>query len=227
MDFTYKLKVKEFCVLTFLIVFGSFICFGQLEIDTKKADSKQTLVELSLIVTDKENNFVGDIKKEEISLFLDGKEKSIDSIEQKTSPVIYVMAIDNSGSLRFLFNDILNAAKSIIGQNKEKDFTALMRFVSKDKIQITEKFSSDENYLHSQLNLFQVEGGQTALIDAIYKSVQIVARQKGVGEDYRRTVVVISDGEDRESDNTKAQLIDLLKKEKMQIFFIGLIEACA
>ena len=178
---------------------------------------------INLIVTDKENNFVGDMKKEEIALFIDGKEHSNFLIDKQTSPLIYVLAVDSSGSMRSIFGDILNSAKIMVSQNNQNDLTLLMRFISSDKIQVTDKFSSDEKYLHSNLNLFAVEGGQTAVIDAIFKSVQTVAEQEGVGEDYRRSVVVVSDGEDRDSLNTQEQLIKLLQKEKVQIFFIGLI----
>jgi len=178
---------------------------------------------INLIVTDKENNFVGDMKKEEIALFIDGKEQSNFLIDKQTSPLIYVLAVDSSGSMRSIFGDILNSAKIMVSQNNQNDLTLLMRFISSDKIQVADKFSSDEKYLHSNLNLFAVEGGQTAVIDAIFKSVQTVAEQEGVGEDYRRSVVVVSDGEDRDSLNTQEQLIKLLQKEKVQIFFVGLI----
>ena len=178
---------------------------------------------IDLIITDKENNFVSDIKKEELTLYVDGKAQTDFSIEMQTSPLLYVLAVDNSGSMRVIFGDLIDGGKVIISQNSKNDLTLLMRFISRDKIQVTEKFSSDTKYLHANLDNFFIEGGQTALVDAIYKSAQILAEQDGVGADYRRSIVVISDGEDRESEKTEAQLLELLKKEKVQVFFIGLI----
>ena len=215
-------SIKESFILTLLVIFSSLICFGQTESSVKKNDTQSPSEKINLIVTDKEDNVVNNLTKEEISLFIDGKEETNFTLEKETIPLLFMISVDNSGSLRLLLDDMLKTTKSIIEQNKQKDLTALMRFVSTDKIQITEKFSSDKDYLYRKLDLFVVEGGQTALIDAIYKSVQIVAGQTGGETNYRRAVVVISDGEDRKSLYKQEQLTELLKKENVQVFFIGL-----
>lgn len=213
---------KKTFTLILLIIFSSLICLGQEENPDKKVDSQSSSKEISLIVTDKNYNAVGNVAKNEIALFIDGKEQTNFTLLKETAPLLYMISIDNSGSMRMGFDDILNGAKSIVNQNNQKDLTALMRFVSADIIQITDKFSSDKEYLHNNLDLFAVEGGQTALIDAIYNSVEIVAKQSGVENEYRRAVIVISDGEDRASSHNEKQLLELLRKEKVQVFFIGL-----
>ena len=97
-------------------------CFGQ--------DSPRFQGELNLIITDKNNNFVGDITRDEITFLVDGKEQNIVSIEKQTLPLIYVLAVDSSGSMRTIFKDILNAGKSIVSRNNQNDLTLLMRFIS-------------------------------------------------------------------------------------------------
>ncbi len=217
-----KLIFKDLSILILLTVFSGFICLAQ---DIKEDQNNTNAVKsiINLIVTDKNNNFINNLGKEDISVFIDGQEQTNFTLETDKLPLLYMISADNSGSMRFLWNDIRNSVKKIIGQNKPEDLTALMRFVSFDKIQITDKFSSDEKYLFSKLDLFQIEGGQTALIDAVYDSVKIVADQKGVSDNYRRTVVVISDGEDRNSKNTAKQLSKLLIESNVQVFFIGLV----
>ncbi|MGI8669174.1 MAG: VWA domain-containing protein [Aridibacter sp.] len=219
-----KIKIKILYLSILLIIFANFPTLSQEKVDKPNSIPKQKLEKLNLVITDKEGNFISDLNKDEISLFIDGKEQPIETLEMIEKPLIYILSIDNSGSLRFEIDEILKSAKSLVSQNNENDLAALMRFISRDKIQITDKFTSDKKYLHSYLDLFKVEGGQTALVDAIYKSVQLVAEQTAIGNNYRRAVIVISDGEERNSDKSEKDLVKLLEKENVQVIFISLVE---
>ena len=213
MQRSYKLKAEILLIFFLLILLTAFE--GLARTETK----------INLIAVDKSGDLVSGLAKEEISVFIDGKEQPNFVLEKETLPLIYMIALDNSGSMRLLIDDIKEAARILIEQNQPEDLTSLMRFVSSDKIQMLEKFSSDKNYLLSKFEMFYAEGGQTALTDAIYKSVQAVAAQPNKdGKNYRRIVVVVSDGEDRASAYTMQQLKELLNKENVQIFFVGLIE---
>lgn len=219
---SHKFKIENCLVLLLVFAFGNLICFAQNEKNVENPENKTVESKFNLIVTDKDNNFVTDLGEEDISVLIDGKQLSEFSLEKETAPLFYMLAMDNSGSLRLQFENIINSVKTIIKKNKPEDLTALLRFVSKDTIQTTGKFSNDQNYLFRNLDNFFVEGGQTALIDAIYKSIQIVNDQKGVSDGSRRIVLVISDGEDRDSDHSQEQLLQLLQNSDVQIFFIGL-----
>lgn len=98
-----------------------------------------------------------------------------------------------------------------------------MRFVGKDNIRTTSSFSKNKAYLKSQLNNFYIEGGQTAVIDAIFQAVKMANEQKGVTAIYQRAVIVISDGEDRDSTNSEKQLFELIKGANVRVFFVGLV----
>ncbi len=176
-----------------------------------------------LIGVDQSNRIVADIKKEDIEVRVNGVVYSNFSISVEPSPLLYILSLDSSGSMRFQFGDIINASKTIIDQNSNDDATLLMRFVDIKKIKITEKFTSDKGFLLKNLNNFVVGGGRTALVEAIYKSVQILAGQKG-RPDHQRTLIIFSDGEDRRSIQSEDQLYELLKKEQIPVFFIGLLE---
>ena len=179
---------------------------------------------INLNISYKDGTALRDVKKDEIIVAVDGKRINEFDLEFKPQPAAYVLAIDNSGSLREIFPDLMKSARTIHRRDAENDVVLLMRFVSKDKIQIAEKFSSDPAYLDAKLAMFQVEGGQTALIDAIYKAVQIVAGQSTLGKEYRRAVIVLSDGEDRDSQNSLEALRNLIAQENVQVFFVGLTE---
>ena len=206
---------------TLIIIWSGLGSFGQ-GISNAPKTAEPQINNLSLLITDKDNKFVTGIGKEELSIFVDGKELVVESIAQKASPIIYIMAVDNSGSMHPIMAALIEAASAMIKTN-DGDFVAIMRFVSKDKISITPAFSKDPKYLMSVIDGFYNEGGQTALTDAIFESVKVVSEQKGVGEGFEREVVVFSDGEDRISDHKEAELKDLLRQVNVRVFFVGLI----
>jgi Ca-activated chloride channel family protein len=75
------------------------------------------------------------------------------------------------------------------------------------------------------LDSFYVEGGQTAIIDAVYLSAEHVSEyRKGDETDRRRrALIVITDGEDRNSFYKQEQLFARLREEDVQIFVIGFV----
>lgn len=207
---------------TAFLLLSRLVCNGQTE-PPKNKPTQQESTEIAFTVIDKENNFVGDIQKEELVLLIDGKGQPISSVELVSSPILYVLAVDNSGSLRMIFDTLMSTAVSIVDENREEDLTALMRFVGKDNIRTTPNFSKNKTYLKSQLNNFYIEAGKTAVIDAVFQGVKMANEQTGVTADYQRAVIVISDGEDRDSSNTEKLLLELIRDSTVRVFFVGLI----
>lgn len=69
--------------------------------------------------------------------------------------------------------------------------------------------------------MLYVEGGETAVIDAVYVTAQRISQTKREAGDRRRAMILITDGEDRDSYYKKERLIELLRKENVQIFVKG------
>ena len=179
---------------------------------------------ITLGITDNEGTVIRDVVKDELIVTVNDKQVTDFDLEFQPRPSAFVLAVDNSGSLRQIFGDVTKSAQAIYRQKTDRNLVLLMRFISKDKIQTAEKFTSDTVYLDEKMALFGLEGGQTALVDAIYKAVELVSKQGGIGDKHRRAVIVISDGEDRDSANTLQALQDLIAKENVQVFFLGLTE---
>src|SRR5688500_13493499 len=114
---------------------------------------------------------------------------------------------------------------SIIGANKPGDETFLVRFISSDKIETVQDFTANKEMLMDGLDSFYVEGGQTAVVDAIYLSAEHVSqyRKGDDGDRRRRALIVITDGEDRNSFYKQEQLFARLREEDVQIFVIGFV----
>ncbi len=181
------------------------------------------IVNLSLIVTDKDNKGVNSISRDQISVFEGKIEQTILSIEPDERPVDLVLAIDSSGSFRPLINSALEAARLFILNRRPVDQIAVVRFVSSNIIEKTQEFTTDNATLLKSLDQIYLEKGQSAVIDALYVSTQYVAEHNNSNEDRRRVVVIITDGEDRNSYYKEEHLLKLLREQEVQVFILGLV----
>jgi Ca-activated chloride channel homolog len=183
------------------------------------------LVTLNVRVIDRNNRPINNIGKNEFKVYEDGVLQPIFSFTQEEVPVIYGLAVDTSGSLRPQFNQVIDAAKTIINSNKVGDETFLERFISSDKIETVQDFTPIKDTLLDGLDNLYIEGGQTAVIDGVYLAAEHVAEyKKGSGDDRRRrALIVVTDGEDRASYYSQEQLFQHLREEDVQIYVIGFV----
>jgi Ca-activated chloride channel homolog len=183
------------------------------------------LVQLHVRVIDRNNRPIDNVRQNEFHVFEDGVSQSIEYFTREEVPISYGLAVDSSGSLRSQLQSVIDAGKTIVNSNKPGDETFLIRFISSDKIDIVQDFTSHKDLLMDGLDSFYIEGGQTAVIDAVYLAAEHVSEYKRGGEDdrRRRALIVITDGEDRTSFYKQEQLFARLREEDVQIFVIGFI----
>ena len=183
------------------------------------------LVELHVRVIDRNNRPINNVPKEHFHIFEDGVPQTIEMFTREDVPISYGLAVDTSASLRTQIQSVIDAGKTIVNSNKPGDETFLVRFVSSDKIQTEQDFTPNKELLMDALDNLYVEGGQTAVIDAVYLSAEHVSDYKKGDESdrRRRALIVITDGEDRSSFYKQEQLFARLREEDVQIFVIGFI----
>lgn len=183
------------------------------------------LVSLNVRVIDRNNRPIGNIRQEELNVFENGVPQPIFSFSKEEVPVSYGLAVDTSGSLRSQLAQVIEAGKTIINSNKPGDETFLVRFISSDKIEQVLDFTSNKDDLIDSIDTFYTEGGQTAVVDAVYVSSEHVAQyKKGNDNDRRRrALIVVTDGEDRGSQYKQEELFERLREEDVQIYVIGFV----
>jgi Ca-activated chloride channel homolog len=183
------------------------------------------LVQLHVRVIDRNNRPINDVPQNAFHVFEDGVAQSIETFSREEVPISYGLAVDTSGSLRSQLQSVIDAGKTIINANKPGDETFLVRFISSDKIETVQDFTASKDLLQDGLDSFYVEGGQTAIIDAVYLSAEHVSEYKkgDEGDRRRRALIVITDGEDRNSFYKQEQLFSKLREEDVQIFVIGFV----
>jgi Ca-activated chloride channel family protein len=183
------------------------------------------LVTLNVRVIDRNNRPIDNVGQNEFHVFEDGVAQPIESFTREEVPISYGLAVDTSGSLRSQLQAVIDAGKSIINSNKAGDETVLVRFISSDKIETVQDFTPNKDLLMDGMDSLYVEGGQTAVIDAVYLTAEHVAEyKKGNDSDRRRrALIVITDGEDRNSFYKEPQLFQRLREEDVQIYVIGFV----
>jgi Ca-activated chloride channel family protein len=183
------------------------------------------LVNLHVRVIDRNNRPIDRITQGEFHVYEDGVAQPIEYFTTEEVPISYGLAVDTSGSLRSQLQSVIDAGKTIINANKPGDETFLVRFISSDKIETVQDFTDKRDLLLDGLDSFYVEGGQTAIIDAVYLSAEHVSEYKkgNDGDRRRRALIVITDGEDRNSFYKQEQLFARLREDDVQIFVIGFI----
>jgi len=180
-------------------------------------------VQLSLIVTDSKNKSVNTIRKEDIHLTEDKVEQTVLGLASDERPVDLVLAIDSSNSLRSLMRTVFETASLVIVNRRPEDEILLLRFISSDKIQKVTNFTRDGDELVAGLRKIEIEAGQSAVVDALYVSASTFADFNKTSPDRRKVVVIITDGEDRNSYYKQEAMIKNLRQSDVQVFALGLV----
>jgi len=184
------------------------------------------LVNLNVRVIDRTNRPINTLTQNDFKVFEDNVLQPIEFFSRSEVPTNYALVIDNSGSLRFQLEKVIEASKIIVGTNRADDETSVVRFVSSDKIEVMQDFTSNKTDINDALENLYVEGGQTAIIDAIYLAAEKVdsyEKNRNPNDKKRRALILVSDGEDRDSFYKEQQLYELLRESDVQIYAIGFI----
>ena len=181
-------------------------------------------VSLNVRVVNASNRPVGNLKESSFRVYEDGVLQPITSVTTTEVPIFNALVIDNSRSLRAQLQKVVEAGKILIATNKPQDEASVVRFVSADKIEVVQEFTPNKAMINNALDNLYVEGGQTAIIDAVYKTAQMVQKYQNSQkkEDVKlRTLILVSDGDDRGSLYDERLLFELLRNSFVQIYAIG------
>lgn len=152
-----------------------------------------------------------------------GQQAASPVVESKTinPPVSYGIVVDNSGSVRPIIERVIRIVKKIVDANEPGDETFIVTFVDFDKIVLRQELTSSKDELYDAAENMYIEGGKTAIIDAVKRSADHLAASKREqpGRIYR--LVLITDGDESESKTKIDELFTTLKTEKISVLVVG------
>ncbi len=194
--------------------------------DTGPIRIETELVQLNVRVVDRNNRSIGNLNQSDFTVFENNVPQKIEYFGKAEVPTNYAMVIDNSGSMRLLIDKVIEASKIIINTNRPDDETEIIRFVDSEKIEVLQDFTSSKVDLGDALDNMLIEGGQTAIIDAVYLAAEQVdeyEKTRNPNDRKRRALILVSDGEDRVSFYKEQQLMERLRESDVQIYAVGFV----
>jgi VWFA-related protein len=139
-------------------------------------------VTLNVMVMDKQNLPVADLKREDFQLHDDQTIVPISMFSDEHLPMNYVLALDISRSVKSRFKQLVLTAKTIIRNNQSSDETFLIIFRDESEA-VLPHFTADKAMLIGHLDsVSQWVGGQSAILDAAYLSVLKQSQEWGLAE---------------------------------------------
>ena len=208
--------MKVFCKIFCLIL----ICLISTKYNLSQDKNKTQIpieIKVNLMVTDSKNQFA-DVKAEDLRIIEDGIEQKITKLIKKDAFNVGLV-IDSSGSLRPQFDKILGTANLIVENMREQDNAFAVSFVSHDNIRIAQSRTSDKELLKRGINNMFVQGGQSAVVDAVMVSAEELVKKKSENE--RSALILISDCEDRNSFYKVEEVLKKLKDNNVEVYVIG------
>lgn len=139
-------------------------------------------------------------------------------------PVSYGLVIDNSGSYRLILEKVIKAALSLINENGPEDEAFLVTFVDASKIVLRQELTSDKRDLRDAVEAMYIEGGFTALADAVEFAAKYLATERRGDSSKNKALILITDGDERKSSANLSDVAKLLKASNIKLYAIGVAE---
>jgi VWFA-related protein len=180
-----------------------------------------TAVQMLFTVQDKHGRFVTDLTKDDLEVFENKRPQRIQQFTAESDlPLRLAILIDTSNSIRERFRFEQDAAveflKSVMKSRADK--AMIVSFDTKPEL-VTDLIDNPDRLEDGIRHLRP--GGGTALYDAIYYACRDKLAMDQPRHKFRRAMVVVSDGEDNQSDFTRDQALEMAQKADVVIYAIS------
>jgi Ca-activated chloride channel homolog len=173
---------------------------------------------LHATVVDDKQRMVTNLDKGAFTVMEDGKPQNIVSFRHEDIPVAMGIVIDNSGSMREKRDKVNKAAINLVKASNPQDEVFIVNF--NDEYYLDQDFTADLNKMREALEKVDTRGG-TALYDAVVASADHLKKN---GKLDKKVLLVVTDGEDNESQESLEQAIRRLQEENgPTVYALGLL----
>jgi Ca-activated chloride channel family protein len=179
-------------------------------------------VNVLFIATDKHGKFVRNLNQKDFAILDDHKPpQSIVNFRRETDlPIALGLLIDTSGSVKGRFDFEQAAAAGFLQNTIRPNFDKAFVVGFNGHSQMVQDFTDNAGLLSAAVHRLQ-DGGGTALYDAIYRACHENLIKDHEDHPSRRAIVVVSDGEDNQSEFSEAQAIEMAERAEVIIYAIS------
>ena len=179
-------------------------------------------VNVLFIATDKHGKFVRDLNQNDFSILDDHKPpQAILNFRRETDlPLHLGLLVDVSGSVDSRFGFEQQAATSFLEHTVRKGFDRAFVMGFNSHTQLAQDFTDDYSRLYWAVHRLH-NGGGTALYDAVYRACKEKLLKDRSERPVRKAIIIVSDGEDNQSEVTRAQAIEMAQRSEVIIYAIS------
>jgi Ca-activated chloride channel family protein len=174
------------------------------------------LINVTATVSDESGRFVSGLRKEDFRVYQDGELQEVTHFNSERVPVSLGIVLDTSGSMD---GEKMRAARralerflSLLGSDDE---VFLYRFDTSPVL--VEGWTTDRARLIRELARIQPRGG-TAMYDALAEAVPLAQS----GQNRKKALVLISDGNDTSSRTDVLSLKKLIRETEVLVYAVGI-----
>jgi Ca-activated chloride channel homolog len=179
-------------------------------------------VNVLFIATDKHGKFVRDLTQNDFTILDDHKPpQAILNFKRETDlPLHLGLLVDVSGSVDSRFDFEQEAATSFLQHTLRPGFDKAFVEGFNTHTQLAQDFTDNVQLLATSVHRLH-DGGGTALYDAIYHACKEKFLKDRSEHPVRKAIVIVSDGEDNQSEISKAQAIEMAQRAEVIIYAIS------
>jgi Ca-activated chloride channel family protein len=175
------------------------------------------LVLVNATVTDPLNRYVSGLEQEHFQVWEDKIEQKIEYFSSEDVPMSLGMIFDVSGSMKDKISTSRDAAVTFLKTGNPDDEYFLVEFANRPEV--ASDFTTDISKLQSKI-IFTPAKGMTAMYDAVYVGLEKLK----TGNNPKKALLLITDGEDNRSRYTFQNVKDFVKEQDVQIYAIGITD---
>jgi len=179
-------------------------------------------VNVLFIATDHRGKFVRNLNQGDFTILDDHKPpQAIVNFRRETDlPLELGLLVDTSGSVHGRFDFEQEAAVSFLQHTLWANFDKAFVMGFSSHSQVTQEFTDNVQLLETGVRSLR-NGGGTAMYDAIYRACREKLSKDRGDHPVRRAIIVISDGEDNQSEVTKAMALEMAQRAEVIIYAIS------
>lgn len=172
------------------------------------------VVNLDVLVTTKEGQFIPGLHKENFKILEDGVEQKLTNFNQSTeAPITAVLLVEFASTNYYFMVDALNASYAFANTLKKDDWIAVISYDMKP--QILADFTQDKRAVYGALNQLRMPGfAETNLFDALFDTLDRLDRIEG-----KKYIILVTTGIDTFSKLNLDQIMKKIKNTKDTTIF--------
>lgn len=195
---------------------GTSTVAGQKE-DEFKFRSGVDLVNVTATVTDRTGRFVPGLRQEDFIVYEEHELQEVTHFSNERVPVSLGLVLDTSGSMvgEKLTSALMAVDRFLTRLLSPEDEIFLYKFSNFPEL--VQDWTTDRVRLGRAIRRVNAGGG-TAMLDALAESVPLAQ----TGQHRKRAVVLISDGNDTDSQTSLSEVKQLIRESEVMVYAIGI-----